>query len=55
MLKLSFACVNSLERKEDELEVRQVDVEPLRTMDVGAKEDLYSAVRLAYLIQDRRN
>ena len=40
MLKLSFDCVNSLERVEDELELRQVVVEPLRTMFVVAKEVL---------------
>ena len=40
MLKLSFACVNSLERVEDKLELRQVVVEPLRTMFIAAKEVL---------------
>ena len=40
MLKLSFACVNSLERVEDELELRQVAVEPLRTMLIAATEVL---------------
>ena len=40
MLKLSFTCVNSLERVEDELELRQVVVEPLRAMFVTVKEEL---------------
>ena len=40
MLKLSFDCVNNLERVEDELELREVVVEPLRTMFVAAKEML---------------
>ena len=33
-------CVNSLERVEDELELKQVVVEPLRTMFDAAKEVL---------------
>ena len=40
MLKLPFACVNSLERVEDELELRQAVVELLRTMFVMVKEEL---------------
>ena len=40
ILELSFACVNSLERVEDELELKQVVVEPLRTMFIAATEVL---------------
>ena len=44
-----------LDREEDELELIQAVVVPLRTMLVVAKEGLYSALRLTYLVQDRRN
>ena len=56
MLKLSFACVNRLESLEDELELRQVVVLPLRTVFIAAKRCYknHSALRLAYLVQDRR-
>ena len=37
---LDDSLVNSLERVEDELELRQVVIEPLRTMFVAAKEVL---------------
>ena len=40
MLKLSFACVNSLERVEEKLVLRQAVVEPLRTMFIAATEVL---------------
>ena len=40
MMQLSFACVDSLERVENKLELRQVVIEPLRTMFVTVKEEL---------------
>ena len=41
---------------EDELKLRQVVVEPLRTMFVAAKEVLQEpfCTEFAYLVQDRR-
>ena len=49
--------VNSLERVEDELGLRQVVVEPLKTMFVQSKRCYknYSALRLTNLVQDRKD